>query len=195
MKNSLTSAQENGASGVTAGFPTKDCGATRGCIGFPDEGCLATGKCTILLKFAYDVNVPDKIPVEIFGTPPPYRPHNFWIAVGFNPEPQKMVSSGGQVVRVHCLNMGRFKGGALVTECVYNNGGAGVFTSRNLPNGYLNQRITGASGVLPGNGTLHAGILGCSFVLDRVRTVEDVTYDLGQPYYLVAGNGPALGSK
>ncbi|OQV25814.1 hypothetical protein BV898_00739 [Hypsibius exemplaris] len=159
---------------VADGFPTQDCGTTHGCIGFPEDSCLANGRCIILLKFAFDPAFKDRVPVEIYGTPPSFRPQNFWIAVGFNTEPQKM-------------------GGALVTECVYNNGAAGVFSSRNVPNAYANQRIL-LTGVIPGNGSLHNGILGCSFVLHRERKVNEMTYDLAQPFYIIAGSGPAMGS-
>jgi hypothetical protein len=77
---------------------------------------------------------------------------------------------------------------------VYNNGAAGVFSSRNVPNAYANQRIL-LTGVIPGNGSLHNGILGCSFVLSRERKVNEMTYDLAQPFYIIAGSGPAMGSK
>jgi hypothetical protein len=77
---------------VADGFPTQDCGTTHGCIGFPENTCLANGRCTILLKFAFDPALKDRVPVEIYGTPPSIRPQNFWIAVGFNTEPQKMAS-------------------------------------------------------------------------------------------------------
>ncbi|GAU88504.1 hypothetical protein RvY_01191 [Ramazzottius varieornatus] len=162
------------AQNVVPGFPTSDCGATFGCIGFPEDSCLASGQCSILLKFAFDPAFKERVPVEIYGSVPPFRPQNFWIAVGFNPEPNKM-------------------GGALVTECVYNNGAAGVFSSRNIPNGHANQRLL-LTGVTPGNGSLHDGILACSFVLSRVRNVNEFTYDLAQPFYIIAATGPAMGS-
>jgi hypothetical protein len=81
------------AQSVAEGFPTQDCGTTHGCIGFPEDSCLANGRCTILLKFAFDPALKDRVPVEIYGTPPAFRPQNFWIAVGFNTEPQKMASN------------------------------------------------------------------------------------------------------
>ncbi|XP_055331170.1 uncharacterized protein LOC129583409 [Paramacrobiotus metropolitanus] len=160
---------------VISGFPVNDCGTEKGCIGFPEDGCLAAGKCSILIKFSHDESTSDKIPMELFGTPPAFRPQNFWIGVGFNPEGQKM-------------------GGTLVTECVYHNGGAGVFNSKNVPNAYVNQRLPTLIGLVPGNASIHNGILGCSFLVDRVRVVDGITYDFSMPLHIAAGNGPAVGS-
>ena len=81
-----------------------------------------------------------------------------------------------------------------MTECVYNNGAAGVFSSRNVPNSHANQRLL-LTGVTPGNGSIHENIMACKFVLSRVRNVNEFTYDLSNPFYIIAATGPAFGSK
>ncbi|XP_055337172.1 ferric-chelate reductase 1-like [Paramacrobiotus metropolitanus] len=158
--------------GPVTNFQVQDCGVSWDCVGFPNADCVGRGLCTNLLKYSYAASDPNHVKVELHGIPPMAGANDFWIAVGFNHEPNSMA-------------------GTLVSECVYNAGQVDVFASYN-GEGYVNQRLQQPKDGITGiSGSLKNQILTCSFTLNRLRRANDMDFDLATPLYVVMGQGPA----